>query len=92
MKYLIEIGTDGGDGNVVGWCHDMSGALTEVSRIVGLECFVKIPPIKRTGQGALFNFEHEGKTKWIRVKKIPAAEMYPTIDGAKPLRDYSNCV
>ena len=89
MKYIIETGNDGGEARLVGWTHDFGSACTEVARIVGHDCYVKIQPINRGKNGAIWNFVHEGKTKWLRVLKMPAAETYGAMDGCSPARDAS---
>ena len=89
MKYIIETGNDGGTASVVGWTHDFGSACNEVARIVGTDCYVKIQPINRGKNGAIWNFVHEGKTKWLRVLKMPSAETYGALDGCSPVRDAS---
>lgn len=70
MKYIIEFGCDGGESKIIGWAHDVTQALCEVSRIIGKETFEKIPPLKRGKSGFLFNFVHQNKTKYIKISKI----------------------
>lgn len=89
MKYIIETGNDGGTASVVGWTHDFGSACNEVARIVGTDCYVKIQPINRGKNGAIWNFVHEGKTKWLCVLKMPSAETYGALDGCSPVRDAS---
>ncbi len=92
MKYIIEIGNDGGESRFVGWVHDLSGSMCEVSRIIGKECFLGSKPIKRGRNGLLWNFQQGDKTRWIRVLPIQSAELYPTIVGCTPVRNSENYI
>lgn len=89
MKFILEMGNDGGDSSILGWANDFSSAFSQVYRILGEECFLKLKPIKRDGGGAIWCFVHEGRIKWIRARKIPSAETHPKIEDCSPPRDDS---